>query len=77
MIDKPIYMRLQHAVGEAHGDLAVCLVLRELEEIFEMFGKEVMDLYRDDPELDDLSKGYYYAAGWCRSWAEEIEDANG
>ncbi len=77
MIDKPIYRRLLNVVGEAHGEVAVALVLEELSRIFEEFALEVQDLYDEDPENDDLSRGYWNASGWCESWAEEIANRYG
>lgn len=76
MIDKPISRQLTDAVGEAHGYLAVSIVLKELAEVFHDFGEELQRLYDDQPELDKYSLGYKYAAGWCESWASEIEVDN-
>ncbi len=76
MIDKPISRRLTSLVGEAHGALAVSIVLKELETIFDQFADEVERLYDDQPELDKYSGGYRFAAGWCHSWAEEVEKDN-
>lgn len=77
MIDKPLYRKIVAAVGKAHGSLAAQLVLLELADIFEEFALEQQDLYDEDPENDDISRGYWSAASWCQSWAEEIEKSNG
>lgn len=77
MIDQPIHRQLQRAVGEAHGPLAVVIVLEELAEIFEEFATEVDSLYEEDPENNDLSLGYRFVANWCQAWAEEVTRDNG
>lgn len=74
MIDKPIYRRLLAAVGQAHGPIAASLLLNELADVFEEFGNEVEQLFKYDSENDDVSKGYYFAESWLRSWAEEIDN---
>lgn len=73
MIEKPLYRQIRAAVGEAHGPLAVQLTLLKLAEILEDFAEEVEFLYDEDPENDNISLGYRFAAGWCQAWAEEIE----
>lgn len=77
MINKPIYRRLLAAVGEADGDLALSLALHELSDIFEEFAEEVDRLYSNDPENNDLSRGYLYAASWLNSWALEVDHSHG
>jgi hypothetical protein len=77
MIEKPLYRKIVASVGKAHGPLAAQLVLLELADIFEEFALEIQDLFDEDPENDDISKGYWFAADWCQSWAEEIEKDNG
>jgi hypothetical protein len=76
MIDKPIYKHLQHIVGEAHGYLAVTIILDELSFIFEEFADETQSLYDDEPKLDKCTMGYRLAADWCRNWSEEIKEDN-
>lgn len=77
MIEKPLYRKIKAAVGEAHGELAVFIVLKELEEIFESFAEEIEYLYDEDPENDNISLGYRFAAGWCNAWAAEIDKDHG
>lgn len=77
MIDKPIYRRLLAAVGEADGDLALSLTLHELSDIFEEFADELDKLYVDDPEKDNVAKGYLYTASWLNSWALEVDYSHG
>ena len=77
MIDQPISRQLQQAVGEAHGALAVTIVLEELSEIFEQFADELQRLYDEDPENDVYSMGYRFASNWCLAWAEEVAKDNG
>jgi hypothetical protein len=77
MINQPISRQIQKAVGEAHGPLAITIVLEELAGVFEKFAEELDLVFKEDPEDNTYSTGYRFAANWCLAWAEEVATDNG
>lgn len=62
------------AVDETHGREALAITLNMLSKFFHDFAREADFLFNEDPENNRLSQGYRFAAYWCESWTEELND---